>query len=240
MQNTFKKEEYVRPVPKEFEFKEKGIIDITDDLYRYMLSVTLREPEEMKGLRLETQKNSQCVMQSSPDQGQFMALLVKLMGAKKILEIGTFTGYSTLWMASALPKDGKIIACDVSEEWTNLGRKYWKKANLDHKIDLRIAPAEQTLKDLKKQGHSEKFDIAFVDADKDNQGLYFEYAMELIRPGGLIIVDNVLWAGKVIDPSYTDIDTNGVRHLNNKLLDDERIDVSMLAIGDGVILARKR
>lgn len=240
MTNIFKKEDYIRAVPEEFEFKEKGIINITDDLYNYILRVTLREPEAMQELRCETQKDSQCVMQSSPDQGQFMALLVKLIGAKKIIEVGTFTGYSSLWMASALPEDGKIIACDVSDKWTALGRKYWKKANVDHKIDLRIAPAEYTLKQLQADGQSGKFDIFFIDADKDNQALYFEYALDLLRPGGLIIVDNVLWAGKVIDSSYTDIDTEGIRRLNEKLKNDHRIDVSMLAIGDGVILARKR
>lgn len=237
--NTFKKEDYIRAVPKDYEFKGKGMINITDELYEYMNDMTLREPQVMRDLRLATYKDSQCVMQSSPDQGQFMSLLVKLMGAKKILEIGTFTGYGSLWMASALPEDGKIVACDVSDEWTILGRKYWKIAKVDHKIDLRIAPAQETLKKLKETGYSESFDIAFIDADKSNQSLYFEYAIDLVRSGGLIIIDNVLWGGKVIDSTHTDIDTEGVRDLNKKLKDDTRVDISMLALGDGVILARK-
>ncbi|HQS83890.1 MAG: SAM-dependent methyltransferase [Alphaproteobacteria bacterium 16-39-46] len=239
MNYAFRKEDYIRAVPKEFEFKEKGIIDVPNELYQYMLDVTLKEPKLMRELRLETQRNSQLVMQSSPDQGQFMSLLVKLMGAKKILEIGTFTGYSTLWMASALPQDGKIIACDVSEEWTSLGQKYWKLAKVDHKIDLRIAPAEETLEKLIKSGCSETFDIVFIDADKSNQSLYFEYAIKLLRSGGLVIIDNVLWAGKVINSDYDDIDTEGVRKLNERLKNDKRVDISMLALGDGVTLARK-
>tara|TARA_A100000171_G_scaffold51728_1_gene66997 strand:- start:2627 stop:3349 length:723 start_codon:yes stop_codon:yes gene_type:complete len=240
MSQSFKKEDYVRAVPEKYEFIPKNIIKVSDALYEYMLDIGTSEPEHMKALRLETQKNSQCVMQSPVDQGQFMSLLVKLLGAKKILEVGIFTGYSTLWMADALPEDGKIIACDLSEEWTSLGRKYWEKAKVDHKVDLRIAPAEVTLKDLKATGHQETFDIAFIDADKSNQSVYFEQALDLVRSGGLIIIDNVLWDSKVIDPSYQDIDTNGIRELNESLKHDDRVDVCILAMGDGVTLARKK
>jgi caffeoyl-CoA O-methyltransferase len=180
-------------------------------------------------------------MQIGAEQGQFMSLLVRLIGAKRTLEVGTFTGYSALTVALALPADGQVIACDVSEEWTSIGRRYWQRAGVAHKIDLRIAPGNETLAKLVAD-HSQhnSFDFAFIDADKSNYGSYYEYCIQLVRPGGLIAVDNVLWSGGVIDPSDQRPDTLAIRALNAKLHDDERVDVSLVPIGDGLMLARKR
>ncbi len=236
----YKREDYVKKMPKEYEFKSATIIRINDAIYEYMLDVSLREPQPMRRLREETAKDSQSIMQSPVDQGQFMALMVKLTNAKNILEIGTFTGYSTLWMASALPENGKIITCDVSPQWTSIGEKYWKEAGVRDKIDLRIGPAENTLNQLIEDKTQEQFDIVFIDADKSNQSLYYEKSLKLLRPGGLIILDNVLWQGKVVDHSFDDVDTKSIRTLNAQLKDDSRVDISMLALGDGVTLIRKR
>ena len=185
-------------------------------------------------------KDSQCIMRSPADQGQFMALMVKLTNAQNILEIGTYTGYSTLWMASALPENGKITTCDVSERWTSIGEKYWQEAGVRDKINLRIGPAEDTLNQLIEDKAQQQFDLVFIDADKRNQSIYYEKSLELLRSGGLIILDNVLWQGKVVDHSFDDIDTECIRTLNAKLKDDQRVDISMLALGDGVTLIRKR
>jgi caffeoyl-CoA O-methyltransferase len=216
-------------------------IEMTDPLYDYMLSVSVREPEVLRDLRAETAKLAEAGMQIGAEQGQFMSLLVRLIGAKRTLEVGTFTGYSALTVALALPADGQVIACDVSEEWTSIGRRYWQRAGVAHKIDLRIAPGNETLAKLvADRSQHNSFDFAFIDADKSNYGSYYEYCIQLVRPGGLIAVDNVLWSGGVIDPSDQKPDTLAIRALNAKLHDDERVDVSLVPIGDGLMLARKR
>jgi caffeoyl-CoA O-methyltransferase len=216
-------------------------VELTESLYDYMLSVSVREPEVLTELRAETAKLAESGMQIGPEQGQFMSLLVKLIGAKRTLEVGTFTGYSALTVALALPEDGQIIACDVSDEWTSIGRRYWQRAGIAHKIDLRIGPGNETLTKLvadHKQHNS--FDFAFIDADKSNYGAYFDHCIKLVRPGGLIAVDNVLWGGAVVDASDQTEDTVAIRELNAKLHKDERVDVSLVPIGDGLTLARKR
>jgi predicted O-methyltransferase YrrM len=213
---------------------------LTDALYEYVLRVSLREPEVLRQLREETGSLESSNMQIAPDQGQFMALLVQAIGAKNTLEIGTFTGYSALVVALALPPEGRVVSCDVSEEWTAIARRYWKQAGVAHKIDLRLAPALETLDGLLRQGRRDHFDFAFIDADKVSYDAYYERCLELVRPGGLIAVDNVLWHGKVIDAAVTDADTEAIRRLNAKLGTDERVTLSLVPIGDGVTLARRR
>jgi predicted O-methyltransferase YrrM len=179
-------------------------------------------------------------MQISPEQGQFMALLVHVLGARRTLEIGVFTGYSSLAVALALPEDGRVIACDVSEEYTSVARRYWREAGVEDKIDLRLRPALQTLNDLIALGQAGSFDFAFIDADKENYENYYERCLTLIRPGGLIAVDNVLWSGRVLDAADQDGDTNAIRAFNQKLLADDRVWLSLLPIRDGVTLACKK
>jgi predicted O-methyltransferase YrrM len=215
-------------------------ITLTDSLYEYLLSVSLREPQLLLDLREETAALPAAGMQISPEQGQFMALMVRLMGARRCLEVGVFTGYSSLVVALALPEDGRIVACDVSEKWTAVARTYWQAAGIDHKIDLRLAPAVATLDVLIAQGHSGTFDLAFIDADKASYLDYYERALTLLRPGGLIMVDNTLWDGRVIDPEVSDADTVAIRHFNETVHADQRVDVSLLPVGDGLTLARKR
>ncbi|QYX32161.1 class I SAM-dependent methyltransferase [Sphaerospermopsis torques-reginae] len=217
----------------------KQTIGLEQNLYDYLLSVSVREPEILTQLRQETAQLPMAIMQISPEQGQFMALLVKLLGAKKTLDIGVFTGYSSLVVALALPADGKIIACDVSEEYTNIARRYWEKARVADKIDLHIAPALETLDNLLAAGEAETFDFAFIDADKGNYENYYERSLQLIRPGGLIAVDNVLWSGKVADPEIQDNQTKKIRAFNQKLYQDSRITLSLVPIADGLTLARK-
>ncbi|HND22065.1 MAG TPA: class I SAM-dependent methyltransferase [Acidobacteriota bacterium] len=213
---------------------------VQEDIHNYILSVTLREPELLQRLREETASHPMSRMQIAPEQGQFMALLVQMLGAKKTLEIGVFTGYSSLSVALALPPDGKIVACDVSEDWTNVARRYWKEAGVEHKIDLHLAPAVETLSQLLADGEAGTFDFAFLDADKDNYDTYYELLLPLLRPGGTIAIDNVLWSGRVIDPEVKDADTVALKELNQKLHHDERISLSMLPIADGLTLAVKR
>ncbi|ALF52659.1 SAM-dependent methyltransferase [Nostoc piscinale CENA21] len=215
-------------------------LNLTQNLYEYLLSVSLREPEILLQLRQETAQHPRANMQVAPEQGQFLAFLVKLIGAKKTLEVGVFTGYSSLSVALALPPDGKIIACDVSEEFTSVARRYWEKAGVADKIDLRIAPATETLEYLLVQGQAETFDFAFIDADKENYYRYYELALQLVRPSGLIAIDNVLWSGRVLQPELQDSSTTAIREFNSKLAEDDRIDVSLIAIADGLTLARKR
>jgi len=215
-------------------------LNLTDELYQYLLKVSLHESELMAELRKETAKLSMSEMQVAPEQGQFMALLAKLLGAKKVIEVGTFTGYSTLAIAQALPADGKVIACDVSEEWTSMARRYWEQAGIVDKIDLRLAPALDTLDGLLQEGRAGDFDMVFIDADKVNYLNYYERCLELLRPGGLIMVDNVLWGGSVVDASNQKPETVAIRELNEHIYRDSRVDISLVPIGDGVTLARKR
>ncbi len=182
----------------------------------------------------------QANMQVGPEQGQFMALLVELIGARNALEVGTFTGYSALAVALALPEDGRLVACDVSEEWTAIGRRYWEEAGVAHKIDLRLAPALETLDALLAEGRAGTFDFAFIDADKEGYDAYYERALELTRAGGLVVLDNTLWRGDVADPTISDVDTDAIRAINTKLAGDERVTLSLLPVGDGLTLARKR
>jgi len=213
---------------------------MTADLHRYVLDNSLREPEVLARLRAETATLANAGMQIGPEQGQLMALLAKLIGARKCIEIGVFTGYSALVVALALPEDGRIVACDVSDEWTAIGRRYWKEAGVEHKIDLRLRRAVRTLESLIEAGESGSYDYAFIDADKPSYDIYYERVLQLLRPGGLILIDNVLWSGKVADQTASDADTDALRRLNAKLHTDERVDVSLLGIGDGLMLVRKR
>lgn len=215
-------------------------LGLGDELYDYLLSVSLREPPLFARLREKTRSMPEAGMQISPEQGQFLQLLVKLIAARKALEVGTFTGYSALAVASALPSDGKLVACDISDAFTSVGRPYWVEAGVDRKIDLRIAPALETLKALLNQGEKESFDFAFIDADKTNYENYYEHCLRLVRPGGLIAIDNVLWGGSVADASDQSEDTVAIRALNAKLRNDARIDLSLVPIGDGLTLVQKR
>ena len=209
-------------------------------LHEYMLSVSLREPEIMRELRAETARHEQASMQIGPEQGAFMALLTELLGVRKYLEIGVFTGYSSLAVALAMPPDGRVTACDMSEEFTAVARRYWQRAGVADKIDLRLAPALETLDQLLAEGRAGSYDFAFIDADKASYDNYYERVLKLLRTGGLVAFDNVLWDGKVIDPNFQDEDTVALRALNAKLHADERVTLSMLPLADGLTLARKR
>lgn len=217
----------------------KVTIELTDQLYEYMLSVSLRETALQRALRKHTDELENGAMQISADQGQLMALLLKLMQAKRVIEIGTFTGYSALVMALALPADGKLVACDNNEEWTTIARRYWEQAGVSNKIELHLAPALKTLQMLLDAGEREQFDVAFLDADKVNLRNYYEQCLHLVRPGGLIMIDNVLWSGDVIDASNQTADTRAIRELNIYIHKDIRVDISLVPIGDGLLLARK-
>jgi predicted O-methyltransferase YrrM len=208
--------------------------------YQYLLSVSVREPEIARRLREETQQLKNAQMQIGPDQGQFMQLLVQLLRARKTLEVGVFTGYSALWVAMGLPDDGRMIACDISEEYTAVAKRYWKQAGVDQKIDLRLRSARDTLDELVKTGEAGTFDFAFIDADKTNYENYYERSLQLLRVGGLIAIDNTIWSGRVADPREQDADTVAIRRLNEKVFRDERVTVSMLTVGDGLTLAMKR
>jgi predicted O-methyltransferase YrrM len=214
-------------------------IQVTEAIDSYIHAVSLREPDVLRRLRAETAPLEFAGMQISPEQGQFMALLVRLIGARRYLEVGTFTGYSALAVALALPADGKVVACDISEKWTAIGRRYWQEAGVADRIDLRLAPALDTLDRLIGE-RAAPFDFAFIDADKENYGNYYERALKLVRPGGIIAIDNVLWGGAVADPKRDDPETRAIDVLNRKLHADPRIDLSLLPIGDGLTLAVRR
>ncbi len=206
---------------------------MTAALSDYLREVSLRDHPLLARLRAETAAHPRAIMQITPEQGQFMQLLLRLTGARRTIEIGVFTGYSALVTALALPEDGQVVACDISDEWTSIGRPYWQEADVAHKIDLRLAPALDTLNNL-----TGPFDFAFIDADKTNYDAYYERCLELVRPGGLILIDNTLWHGDVINPAKQDADTIAIRALNKKLQADPRIDVSLLPIGDGLTVCR--
>ncbi len=215
-------------------------IQVTERLLAYLLSVGVREPESMQRLRKETASIPGAGMQISPEQGQFMTLLAELIGARRAIEVGTFTGYSALAVARALPKDGLLIACDVNSETTAIGMRYWQEAGVAERIDLRIAPAAETLRALIDDGQAGSFDMAFIDADKTGYATYYELCLTLLRPGGLVLIDNVLWGGSVADPAATDPDTLAIREINATIHKDERVSMTLVPVGDGLTLARKR
>ncbi|MGH8112302.1 MAG: class I SAM-dependent methyltransferase [Rhodanobacteraceae bacterium] len=214
-------------------------INLDDTVYQYLLDHSLREHPEQVSLREATRSHPHGGLQISPEQGQLMALLVKLIGARRTIEVGTFTGYSALTVALALPADGKLLACDVSAEYTAIGKPYWQRAGVAQKIELVIAPAVQTLDARLATGEAAHYDFAFIDADKSNYDAYYERCLQLLRPGGLVAFDNTLWGGDVARPAHDD-DTRALQALNEKLHHDARIDLAMVPIGDGLTLARKR
>ena len=218
----------------------KKSLGLDSQVYNYLLSVSLREAEVLSKLRAVTNLHRASVMQISPDQGQFIAMLIKLMGAKKTIDIGVFTGYSSLAVALALPEDGKVIACDCDPESTAIACRFWQEAGVEQKIDFQLAPALDTLERLIAEGQSGSFDFVFIDADKRNYSNYYERALTLLRTGGLVAIDNVLWSGRVADSEDTDKRTIAIRDLNQKIHQDERVFVSMLPIADGLTLALKR
>ncbi|HJZ54420.1 MAG TPA: class I SAM-dependent methyltransferase [Gemmataceae bacterium] len=219
---------FVRPTP------------MTDRLYDYVLSVGLREPAAFRELREETSRLPECEWQIAPEQGPLLAMLVQLMGAKHCLEVGTFTGYSAAWVAAVLPLDGMVTCCELNETYAEVARTHWEKAGLAYKIDLRMGPALATLDLLLAVGWPGLFDYAFIDADKSNYDAYYERCLRLVRPGGLIAIDNTLWDGKVADPAVTDADTVAIRELNAKIHADERVSLSFLPFADGLTLCRKQ
>jgi caffeoyl-CoA O-methyltransferase len=212
---------------------------IDDPLFEYVLKHSAREHPAQTALRDATRTHRHAGMQIAPDQGALMALLVKLMGARRTLEIGTFTGYSALTVALALPADGYLLACDINDEYTRVGRPYWKQAGVASKIDLVLGPAAATLEARLQRGEAGSYDFAFIDADKSSYGTYYEQCLQLVRPGGLIAFDNVLWGGDVAKPARSD-DTRALQALNEQLHGDERVDMALLTVGDGLTLARKR
>ena len=212
---------------------------IEESIYNYLLENSLRESPVLKKLREETQKMPLGRMQISPDQGQLMAMLVRLILPKKIVEVGTFTGYSSLVMALALPENGKVFACDISEKYTRKALSFWKEAGVADKIELRLGHASESLDKMLNEGLSETVDMAFIDADKENYKIYYEKCLELLRPGGLILIDNVLWYGRPADPDASDADTVAIREFNKFVYRDSRVDISLLSVGDGLTLARK-
>lgn len=215
-------------------------ISVDDRLYDYILRVSVRETPLMRRLRDETQKMREGGMQVSPEQGQFMALLVEMLGARAALEVGVFTGYSSLCVAQALAPGGKLIACDLNDEWTRIARKYWREAGVEDRIELRLGPGLDTLAELSREGRDGTFDFAFIDADKEGYVDYYEKCLHLVRKGGVIAFDNVLWDGRVADPEDHSQSTECIRKLNAHLTSDERVSLSLVPIGDGLTLARKR
>lgn len=215
-------------------------IAMTDSLYQYYLDNSLRENPLLAELRTETAKLSTSKMQIAPEEGQLLALIVELIGAKKTLDIGVYTGYSSTVVAMSLPKEGKVIACDINGEWTKMAQKYWQLAGINDKIDFRLGPALQTLDQLIVEGESDSFDFIFIDADKKNYPAYYERGLRLLAPGGVMAIDNVLWGGKVADDSIVDEDTMTIRQLNKKIHQDANVTLSMVPIADGLTLVRKK
>ena len=213
---------------------------LTEKIYGYLRSLSLREAEILSRLREETARLPMSQMQISPEQGQFMALLIKLINASRTIEIGVFTGYSSLCVALALPASGKLVACDINSEWTAVARRYWKEAGVEGKVDLHLAPAIETLDRLLASGQAGTFDFVFIDADKEKYDGYYERALSLMRPGGLMAIDNVFWSGRVADPRVEDRGTECIRRLNEKVHRDRRVEMSMIPIGDGLTLVMKK
>lgn len=211
---------------------------LPDAVEAYLLETLIHEDPVAADLRTETAALPEAGMQIGPDQAALMALLVRLINARNVIEIGTFTGYSALAMARALPADGRIVCCDLSDTWTGLARRYWERAGIAERIDLRLGPAQQTLDSLREAGEDGRFDLAFIDADKTGYDAYYERCLHLIRPGGLILIDNTLWSGNVADGNVNDDTTRTLRALNLKIRDDTRVESVLLSIGDGVTLVR--
>ena len=217
-----------------------GILNYTKDLRDYLWDKGINEHPALKELRIETAGLPESMMQICPEQGALMGNLIRMISAKRTIEVGTFTGYSALVVALALPEDGEVIACDVSEEWTAIGKEKWEQAGVSHKIDLKLGPAVDTLDELIQQGQKGSFDFAFIDADKVNYTAYYEKCLQLIASGGVIAIDNVLWGGSVLDSKRNDEDTKAIRELNDFVASDERVNISMIPIGDGVTLVVKK
>lgn len=218
----------------------RDTLTLNDALLAYIRNVGLREDADLRSLREETAAHPRAQMQISPEQGQFMALLVELVGARKVIEVGTFTGYSAMWMSKAMGVNGRVVCLDVSEEFTSIARRHWAKAGIVDRIDLRLAPAADSMKAMIDAGESGQYDFVFIDADKTGYDSYYESALALLRPGGLIAIDNVLWSGAVADAADQSADTKALRALNEKISKDARVTVSLVPIGDGLTLARKR
>ena len=214
-------------------------LSIDDRTYDYLCDVSINESELLHQLREETAQLDYSVMQISPEQGQFMSLLIKLMGVKRAIEIGTFTGYSSICVATAMPEDGKLICCDISPQWTSIAEKYWALAKLEEKIDLYTQPAQQTLQMLLDDGAEKSFDFIFIDADKQNYITYYEMALRLLKKGGIVAVDNTLWSGAVADPGNIEPGTRAIRRFNDMVKEDKRVSTSLLTIGDGLTLILK-
>lgn len=215
-------------------------IGLSEDLHEYLLSISLRESDVMAELRKETAEHPRAEMQIAPEQAQFLRFLAKLIGARRTIEVGVFTGYSALSVAEVLPPNGEVIACDISEEYTSVAQRYWAKAGVDEIIDLHIAPAEETLADLLDDGQAGTFDFSFIDADKTGYDTYYEQSLELLRPGGVIALDNTFRSGRVAEPFPEDESIRATQELNEKLHDDARVDLTVLPLADGVTLAMKR
>ncbi len=218
----------------------RSTLNVDDRLMDYIREVGVRESPVLEELRKETGEMEAANMQISAEQGQLMRLLAKLTGVERAIEIGTFTGYSAICVAEAMPEDGQLIACDVDEDWTSVAREYWERAGVEDRIDLHLRPAVETIDELLESGEAGTFDFAFIDADKENYDAYYEGCLELLRDGGLIGIDNTLWSGRVADPDEQGESTRAIRAVNDKIADDERVDVSLVPIGDGLTLARKR
>ncbi|MFO1055355.1 MAG: class I SAM-dependent methyltransferase [Dongiaceae bacterium] len=215
-------------------------ITLSDRLHDYYQRVSLREPDVLRALREETATLPLAVMQISPEQGQLMRLLIELTGTRRAIEVGTYTGYSALCVALAMGPEGRLIACDINPETTAVAQRYWRRAGVADRIDLRLAPALATLDQLLQAGGAGQFDFGFIDANKEDYDGYYERLLTLLRPGGLVAIDNVLWGGDVADPTKTDAETTAIRALNDKVHGDARVEISMIPIGDGLTLARKR
>ena len=215
-------------------------VGLSNELRKYMLDVSFRDDDILRQLREETSTLKEAQMQISPEQGALLSILTKILNAKKTLDIGVFTGYSSLVVARELPNDGLVVACDTSIEWTSIAKKYWKLAGVDNKVDLHLAPAIETLEKLIEDGQGSTYDFSFIDADKINYQSYYENSLILVKPGGIIAVDNVLWSGQVIDESDSEPATRAIRSFNEKLYQDDRVSISMVPIGDGLTLAYKK
>ena len=216
------------------------LLPVTEELYSYLVVVTVKDHPALAALREETAAMPSGGMQIAAEQGQFMQLLVHLLQATRYLEVGCFTGYSSLVMAMALPEDGSVTTCDVSQEWTDVARRHWQSAGVADKITLKLGPAADSLRRLLAEGSAESFDIAFIDADKDNYPNYYDLCFDLVRPGGLILIDNTLWGGQVADPSVADPDTEGIRAVNQRAFEDDRVDSCLLPLSDGLHICHKR